>query len=241
MTKITLDILAFGAHPDDVEISCGGTIIRSIEEGKKVGFIDLTGGEMGSRGSKELRLEEAKNAAITMGLEIRENLNFRDCHITNDELHRLKIIEKIRQYKPTIVLANSPSDRHPDHAKASELVREACFYSGLSKIESFHNGEAQDCWRPRSVFMYIQDYFLTPSFVVDVSDFWDKKLQTLRCYGSQFYQANSEEPETPISGKEFFDFLYGKALNLGRPCGFTLGEGFITDRYLGVDNFDNIR
>jgi bacillithiol biosynthesis deacetylase BshB1 len=206
MTNLTLDILAFGAHPDDVEISCGGTIIRSIQEGKKVGFIDLTGGEMGSRGSKDLRLEEANKAALMMGLDIRENLHFRDCHIANDEWHRLKIIEKIRQYKPTIVLANSPSDRHPDHAKASELVREACFYSGLAKIESFQDGRLQECWRPKSVFMYIQDYYLTPSFVLDVTDFWNKKVEVLQCYGSQFYNPESAEPATPISGEEFFEF-----------------------------------
>jgi bacillithiol biosynthesis deacetylase BshB1 len=241
MTNLTLDILAFGAHPDDVEISCGGTIIRSIQEGKKVGFIDLTGGEMGSRGSKDLRLEEANKAALMMGLDIRENLHFRDCHIANDEWHRLKIIEKIRQYKPTIVLANSPSDRHPDHAKASELVREACFYSGLAKIESFQDGRLQECWRPKSVFMYIQDYYLTPSFVLDVTDFWNKKVEVLQCYGSQFYNPESAEPATPISGEEFFEFLYGKALALGRPCGFKLGEGFIADRYLGVDNLGSVR
>jgi bacillithiol biosynthesis deacetylase BshB1 len=241
MTNITLDILAFGAHPDDIEISCGGTIIRSIQEGKKVGFIDLTGGELGSRGSKELRLQEAEKAAVKMGLSLRENLHFRDCHFVNDEWHRLKIIEKIRQFRPTIVLANSPSDRHPDHAKASELVREACFYSGLSKIETFHNGEPQESWRPQSVFMYIQDYYLTPSFVVDVTEFWSKKEEVLRCYGSQFFDPSSSEPETPISGKEFFDFLYGKALNFGRPCGFTLGEGFITDRYLGIESLESIR
>ncbi len=241
MTNLTLDILAFGAHPDDVEISCGGTIIRSIQEGKKVGFIDLTGGEMGSRGSKDLRLEEANKAALMMGLDIRENLHFRDCHIANDEWHRLKIIEKIRQYKPTIVLANSPSDRHPDHAKASELVREACFYSGLAKIESFQDGKPQECWRPKSVFMYIQDYYLTPSFVLDVTDFWNKKVEVLQCYGSQFYNPESAEPATPISGEEFFEFLYGKALSLGRPCGFKLGEGFIADRYIGVDNLRSVR
>ena len=241
MTNLTLDILAFGAHPDDVEISCGGTIIRSIQEGKKVGFIDLTGGEMGSRGSKDLRMEEANKAALMMGLDIRENLHFRDCHIENDEWHRMKIIEKIRQYKPTIVLANSPSDRHPDHAKASELVREACFYSGLAKIESFQDGKPQECWRPKSVFMYIQDYYLTPSFVLDVTDFWNKKVEVLQCYGSQFYNPESAEPATPISGEEFFEFLYGKALALGRPCGFKLGEGFIADRYIGVDNLGSVR
>jgi len=240
MTKISIDILAFGAHPDDVEISCGGTIIRSINEGKRVGFIDLTSGEMGTRGNETTRMQEATKATETMGLTLRENLHFKDCFFINDEWHRLRIIEKIRQYRPTVVLCNSPSDRHPDHARASELVREACFYAGLPKIETNYLGENQEAWRPRSVFMYIQDYFITPSFVVDVSDFWQKKLDALRCYQTQFYTPESSEPKTPISGEEFFDFLYGKALNLGRPCGFLLGEGFVVDRYPGVTSLDHI-
>jgi bacillithiol biosynthesis deacetylase BshB1 len=240
MTKITLDILAFGAHPDDVEISCAGTLIRSAEEGKKLGIIDLTNGELGSRGNKETRQQESKEAATLMGLSIRENLEFRDCFFTNDETHRLKVIEKIRKYRPQIVLVNSPSDRHPDHARASQLVREACYYSGLRKIETQYQGEQQEPWRPRSVFMYIQDYFLEPSFVVDITSFWDKKAAVLKCYSSQFYNPASAEPKTPISGEEFFDFLYGKALNLGRPCGFMLGEGFISERYPGVTSLSHI-
>jgi bacillithiol biosynthesis deacetylase BshB1 len=240
MNRITLDILAFGAHPDDVEISCGATLIRAVEEGKKVGLVDLTTGEMGSRGSGELRLQEAEAASRLMGLVVRENLEFRDCFFTNDEFHRLKVIEKIRQYRPAIVLANSPSDRHPDHARASELVREACFYSGLAKIETSSNGILQEPWRPRSVFMYIQDYYLAPSFVVDISGYWEKKVAALKSYGSQFHNPVSKEPKTPISGEEFFDFLYGKALSYGRPCGFTLGEGFITDRSPGVQSISDV-
>ena len=175
-----------------------------------------------------------------MGLHVRENLGFRDCFFEDDEWHRMRVIEKIRQYRPSVVLVNSPSDRHPDHARASNLVRQACFYAGLSKIETTFNGEVQEAWRPRSVFMYIQDYYLTPSFVVDVSSYWKKKLAVLNCYKSQFYNPASNEPQTPISGEAFFDFLYGKALNLGRPCGFTLGEGFISDRYVGVNNIDSL-
>jgi bacillithiol biosynthesis deacetylase BshB1 len=150
------------------------------------------------------------------------------------------VIEKIRQYRPAIVLANSPSDRHPDHARASELVREACFYSGLAKIETSSNGILQEPWRPRSVFMYIQDYYLAPSFVVDISGYWEKKVAALKSYGSQFHNPVSKEPKTPISGEEFFDFLYGKALSYGRPCGFTLGEGFITDRSPGVQSISDV-
>ena len=240
MTKITLDILAFGAHPDDFEISCGGTIVRSIEQGKKVGIIDLTAGELGSRGSREIRLQECTDAANLIGLSMRENLNFRDCFFSNDEWHQLRVIEKIRAYRPSIVLVNSPSDRHPDHARASELVRTAAYLAGLSKISTSHNGEPQSAWRPRTVMMYIQDYHLEPSFVVDISRYWEKKIEILNCYSSQFFDPTSAEPTTPISGKEFFDFLYGKALNYGRPCGFTLGEGFIMDRYPGVDSLADI-
>jgi bacillithiol biosynthesis deacetylase BshB1 len=240
MTKIILDILAFGAHPDDVEISCGATLIRAAEEGKNLGIIDLTHGELGSRGNKQLRLEESQKAAKLMGLSVRENLEFRDCFFENNEFHRMRIIEKIRKYRPNIVLVNSPSDRHPDHGRASLLVREACFYSGLPKIITHDENEQQQPWRPRSVFMYIQDYYLEPSFVVDVTGYWNKKLEVLKCYSSQFHNPNSAEPNTPISGEEFFDFLYGKSLNLGRPCGFTLGEGFISERSPGVESLDHI-
>jgi bacillithiol biosynthesis deacetylase BshB1 len=240
MTKIILDILAFGAHPDDVEISCGATLIRSAEEGKKLGIIDLTAGEMGSRGNKSLRLVESDKASKLLGLSIRENLEFRDCFFTNDEHHRMRVIEKIRKYRPQVVLANSPSDRHPDHARASQLVREACYYAGLPKIITYDNNEPQEPWRPQSVFMYIQDYYLEPSFVIDVSGFWDKKLEVLKCYSSQFHNPESSEPITPISGKEFFDFLYGKSLNLGRPCGFMLGEGFISERHIGATSLSNV-
>ncbi len=240
MSELTLDILAFGAHPDDVEISCGATILKAIEEGNKVGIIDLTAGELGSRGSKESRLKEAEQASRILGLSIRENLDFRDCHFQNDEWHRLKIIEKIRQYRPRTVLVNSPNDRHPDHAKASVLVREACFYSGLVKLESRLDGVLQPAFRPQSVFMYIQDYHVNPSFVVNVSGYWEKKVNVLKCYSSQFYNPDASEPKTPISGEEFFDFLYGKALGFGRPCGFLLGEGFVVDRYTGVESINHV-
>jgi len=240
MNDNNLDILAFGAHPDDVEISCGGALIKSIEEGKKVGIIDLTTGEMGSRGSRETRMQEAEQASRMLGLAVRENLEFRDCQFQNDEWHRLKIIEKIRQYRPRVVLVNAPSDRHPDHGRASTLVKEAAFYSGLIKLQSLHNGLPQVAFRPQSVFMYIQDYYLSPSFVVNISGYWEKKLAVLKCYNTQFYSANSSEPKTPISGEEFFDFLYGRALNLGRPCGFLLGEGFINDRYTGIESIDHV-
>lgn len=240
MTKITLDILAFGAHPDDVEISCGATLLKSIDHGLKVGIVDLTAGELGSRGSKELRMKETMEASRLMGLTHRENLGFADGFFAPSEENTLKLVAAIRRFKPRIVLCNSPSDRHPDHGRASKMVNEACFYSGLARISTMHEGAAQEAWRPKAVYSYIQDYYLKPDFVVDISGYWERKTEVLRCYGSQFYQPDTLEPSTPISGAEFFDFLHGKALNLGRQSGFTLGEGFISERYIGVNNLTDL-
>jgi bacillithiol biosynthesis deacetylase BshB1 len=232
--KMKLDILAIAAHPDDVEISAGGTVLSAIAQGKKVGIVDLTMGEMGSRGSGELRLKEAEAASKVMGISARENLAMEDCFFIHSPENVKKIIEVIRKYRPEIVLTNAPSDRHPDHGKASKLVRDACFYSGLRKIET-----DQDHWRPKSVYMFNQDYYNKPDFVVDVTEFWDKKIEALLCYRSQFFDPNSTEPATPISGAEFFDFLKSRCMDFGRPAGYLLAEGFITDRVLGVnDLFD---
>jgi len=235
-----LDILAFGAHPDDVEIGAGGTVISSIEKGLKVGVVDLTQGELGSRGSGELRLIEALNSAKLMGLTTRENLGMRDGFFELDEEHLLKIVEKIRKYQPTIVLCNAPSDRHPDHGRASALVERACFLSGLARIETTHGGEKQAHWRPKAVYKYIQDFYLKPDFVLDVSNYWDKKIAALQCFSSQFFSADSKEPKTPISGAEYFDFLKGRAMEMGRPSGFLLGEGFIATRPPGVDDLTKL-
>jgi len=235
-----LDILAFGAHPDDVEIGAGGTVISSIEKGLKVGVVDLTQGELGSRGSGELRLIEALNSAKLMGLTTRENLGMRDGFFELDEEHLLKIVEKIRKYQPTIVLCNAPSDRHPDHGRASALVERACFLSGLARIETTHDGEKQTHWRPKAVYKYIQDFYLKPDFVFDVSNYWDKKVAALQCFSSQFFTADSKEPKTPISGAEYFDFLKGRAMEMGRPSGFLLGEGFIATRPPGVDDLTKL-
>ncbi len=240
MTKITLDILAFSAHPDDVEISCGATLIKSISQGMRVGIVDFTAGEMGSRGSKETRMTEASKASELLGLVVRENLNLRDCFFQSDENNLRAIIGKIRQYKPSIVLCNSPSDRHPDHARASTMVREACFYSGLARIETLHDNEPQDAWRPKVVLQYIQDYHHKPDVVVDITGYWEQKVKLLECYSSQFHNPDSEGPSTPISGAEFFDFVYGKALNTGRQAGYTLGEGFVCERYIGVSSLDRL-
>lgn len=231
-----LDILAFGAHPDDVEISCTGTILKHIEAGYKVGIIDLTGGELGTRGNKELRLKEASLAAEMMGVSIRENLNMRDGFFQNDEYHQIKVIEKIRQYKPEIILANAPIDRHNDHGRAAQLVKEAAFLSGLIKIQTYLNGQSQEPWRPKAVYHYIQDYYLEPSFVVDISKYFDKKMKVLQCYASQFYNPHSTEPETSISRKDFFNVVESKARVWGRYISVEYAEGFIVNRLIGVED-----
>lgn len=229
-----LDILAIAAHPDDVEISAGGTVARSIAQGKKVGIIDLTMGELGSRGSGELRLKEAAKASEILGISARENLGLADGFFTADQASMVKLIEKIRHYKPEIVLTNAPSDRHPDHGRASKFVRDACFYSGLRKIET-----GQEHWRPKAVYMFNQDYYNKPDFVVNVTEYWDIKMMALKAYASQFFDPNSSEPKTPISGEEFFDFLKSRAMEFGRPSGYLLAEGFMVDRAPGVnDLFD---
>jgi bacillithiol biosynthesis deacetylase BshB1 len=229
-----LDILAIAAHPDDVEISAGGTVAKSIAQGKKVGIVDLTMGELGSRGSGELRLQEAANAQRILGISTRDNLELADGFFTSDKDSMIKVIEKIRAYQPEIVLTNAPHDRHPDHARASKLVREACFYSGLRRIET---GQAP--WRPKAVYMFNQDYYNKPDFVVDITEFWDIKMESLTAYASQFFNPNSKEPVTPISGAEFFDFLKSRAMEFGRPSGYLLAEGFMVDRTPGVkDLFD---
>ena len=200
-----LDILAFGAHPDDVELGCSGTIAKEISLGKKVGIIDLTRGELGTRGSVEIRNSESAKASQILGVSVRENLDMRDGFFVNDEAHQLKVIEMIRKYQPEIVLCNAIDDRHIDHGKGSKLVSDACFLSGLRMIETESNGEKQSAWRPKVVYHYIQWKNLEPDFVVDISDFMEVKMQSILAYGSQFYDPNSKEPESPISSKNFLD------------------------------------
>lgn len=226
-----LDILAFGAHPDDVEISASGTILKHIELGYKCGIIDLTQGELGTRGNAELRLQEADRAKEILGIDARENLGFADGFFQNDKAHQLPIVKMIRKYQPDIVLANSIHDRHPDHGKAAKLVADACFLSGLIKIDT-----GQEAWRPKAVYHYIQDEFIQPDLTVDISGFWDKKLESIKAYTSQFYQPDSDLPETPISGKEFLEFLRGRAMVVGRPIGAKYAEGFTAARNVGISN-----
>lgn len=236
-----LDILAIGIHPDDVELSCGGTLLKHIELGKKVGILDLTHGELGSRGSAEIRLKEAKKAALILGIHAREILNFSDGFFENNQAHQLAIIKMLRFYQPEIVLANAPSDRHPDHGRASKLISDACFYSGLRKINTEIEGQLQEQWRPKAVYHYIQDRYLKPDFVVDVTPFVDKKMEAIAAYASQFYNPNSDEPETPLTSKLFMDFIKSRMMTLGREAGFDYAEGFVAERFIGVEDITVLR
>ena len=234
------DFLAIGAHPDDVELGCGGTIIKLIAEGKTVSVIDLTEGELGTRGTAETRAEEAANAAKILGISSRENLKLKDGFLNNSEYYQLKVVEKIRKYKPEIVLANAIDDRHPDHAKAAKLASDACFLSGLIKIETEESGKKQEKWRPKQVFHYIQWKNLEPDFVIDISGFLDKKIESCLAYKTQFYDPTSTEPTTPISSKSFLDSITYRAQDLGRLAGVEHAEGFTTEKTLALKNFDGI-
>ena len=229
-----LDILAFAAHPDDVELSASGTLMRYVAEGKKVGIIDLTEGELGTRGTVETRYEEAADASKIMGLSARHNLRMADGFFEDNADNKRLIIEQIRKYQPEIVLVNSISDRHPDHERAGKLVEDACFLAGLCKIETDLDGIEQLPHRPRLVAHYIQDFYLEPSFVIDVTDYVDRKIEVIKSFKTQFYDPNSPEPSTPISGEEFFDFIKGRMLNMGRPAGMKYAEGFIISRVFGI-------
>jgi bacillithiol biosynthesis deacetylase BshB1 len=235
-----LDILAFGAHPDDVELGCSGTILKEISFGKKVGIIDLTRGELGTRGSKEIRDQEANAAAKILGVSVRENLDMRDGFFVNDEKHQLEVIKMIRKYQPDIVLCNAIDDRHIDHAKGSKLVSDACFLSGLRKIETELEGVKQTVWRPKLVYHYIQWKNIEPDFVVDITGFTDKKTESILAYGSQFYDANSNEPATPITSKNFLESLNYRAQDLGRLVGVDYAEGFTVERYLAVNSLGDL-
>ena len=235
-----LDILAFGAHPDDVELGCAGALLLAVAEGKKVGIIDLTKGELGTRGTTSQRLKEAQLAAEVLGVEVRENLGMADGFFENNKENQFAIIETIRKYQPSIIFCNAPEDRHPDHGRAAQLIVDAAFLAGLVKIQSTHNGFAQAPWRPTQVFHYIQSRNLTPSFVVDISVFMDKKMESILAHSSQFYDPNSTEPETFISGNAFLEFVKGRAKELGHQIGVEYAEGFITQKLLGIRSFEAI-
>lgn len=236
-----VDILAIGVHPDDIELSCAGTLLHHIELGKTVGLLDLTCGELGSRGSAEIRLQEANDASRLLGAVVRGNLEMQDGFFEYSKTNVLKIVEMLRLLRPEIVLANAISDRHPDHGRAAKLIADACFYSGLRRIETEWEGEQQEHWRPKVVYHYIQDHNLVPDFVVDITPYLDQKMEIVQAYKSQFYDPASDEPDTPISGKDFLNFIRSKAAMYGRSAGFTYGEGFTVARTLGVTNLFDLQ
>ena len=235
-----LDILAFGAHPDDVELSCGGTIAKEVSLGKKVGIVDLTRGELGTRGTAEIRDKEAKQAASILGVSMRENLGFRDGFFKNDEANQLEIIKILRKYRPKLVLCNAQTDRHIDHGRAALLIHEASFLSGLRKIDTVVDGTPQKPWRPSQVYHYMQWNNDPCDFVVDISEYIDKKMAAILAYGSQFYNEKSKEPETPISSQQFLDSIQNRATDLGRMIGVGYAEGFTTQRQLAVAQISDL-
>jgi bacillithiol biosynthesis deacetylase BshB1 len=229
-----LDILVFAAHPDDAELAVAGTILSHIAAGKKVGIIDLTRGELGTRGSAELREKEASAASKVLGISIRENMGFADGFFANDQLNNLALIQMIRKYQPEIVLTNAIEDRHPDHGNGSQLVSRACFLSGLVKIETFLDGLKQNEWRPKAVYHSIQDRYIKPDFVVDITPYWEKKKEAIKAFQSQFFNPQSKEPETYISKEDFFAFVEARAREMGHSIGVSFGEGFTKERQIGV-------
>ncbi len=238
-----LDILAIGAHPDDVELGCGGTIAKEIANGKKVGIIDLTRGELGTRGTAETRDSEAAEAAKILGVTVRDNMEFADGFFVNDRKHQIEIIKMIRKYQPEIVLCNAVTDRHIDHGKGSSLVSDACFLSGLLKIDTKCDDldGFQEPWRPKQVYHYMQWKNVEPDFVVDISGFMEKKTASVLAYKTQFYDANSKVPETPISSKNFTDSVYYRAQDIGRIVGVNFAEGYTVERYPAVNSLFDLK
>ena len=231
-----IDVLIFGAHPDDVELGCGGTIIKLIEEGRKVGIIDLTKGELGTRGNSKTRMQECKNASKIMGITIRENMDFKDGFFEDSQENKIKIIKKIRELQPNIVITNAPIDRHPDHSRACRLILDACFLSGLIKINT-----KQKVWRPKAIYHYIQFLQIDPDFVIDISNQISKKIQAVKSYKTQFYNKKSKEPKTIISSKEFLESVKYRAQDLGRQSNCEYAEGFIANQFLKVDSIFDLK
>lgn len=233
-----LHILAIAVHPDDIELSAAGTLIKHARMGQQVGIIDLTAGELGTRGTPQLRLQEAADAARIMGMAVRENMGMRDGFILNDEAHQLKLIQYIRKYQPEIVIANAITDRHPDHGKAGKLIADASFLSGLRKIETTLDGTPQAAWRPKRVYHMIQDRFIEPDFIVDVSDTHATKMEAIKAYKSQFHAPTSAEPLTYISQSGFLESIEARSLLLGKRIGTAYGEGFVSENTLGLASLD---
>ncbi len=236
-----LDILVLAAHPDDAELGCGGTILRHVALGHKVGVVDFTQGELGTRGTPETRKQEAADSARILGLSVRENLGLPDGFFRNEREHQMEVIRAIRKYQPEIVIANARYDRHPDHGRGSELAFEACFLAGLSKVVTTDNGKEQQAWRPNVMYHYIQSQFITPDFIVDVTDFWDKKMEAVRAFRTQFYDPNNTSPNTFISNPGFLKLLESRANELGHAIGVKYGEGFTVRRVVGVKNLFDLQ
>lgn len=236
-----LDVLAIGVHPDDVELSCSGTIINELKRGKKVGIIDLTQGELGTRGTVETRYAEAAKAAAIMGVHVRENLKMRDGFFRNDEEHQLMLIRAIRKYQPEIILANALHDRHPDHGRAGHLIAESAFLAGLAKIETKDdNGAPQARWRPKYILHYLQDCYHEPDLIIDISDVFEQRMKAIEAYTTQFYNPDSGDngPQTYISTPDFLDSIIGRARMLGKRIGVKYGEGFVCEKKIGISNLD---
>jgi bacillithiol biosynthesis deacetylase BshB1 len=236
-----LDILAIGVHPDDVELGCSGTLINEIKSGKKVGIVDLTQGELGTRGNKETRYQEAANAAMIIGVLVRENLKMRDGFFANDEENQLKLIQAIRKYQPEIVIGNVLHDRHPDHGRAGNMIAESCFLSGLSKIETKDEaGKQQERWRPAYVLHYIQDWYYEPDLLIDISDVFEQRMNAIKAYTTQFNadENDKNEPQTYISTPDFLESIIARARMLGKKIGVKYAEGFITEKKIGIRNLD---
>ncbi|GAB2684505.1 bacillithiol biosynthesis deacetylase BshB1 [Mucilaginibacter koreensis] len=239
---LKLDILVLAVHPDDAELGCAGTILKHIAAGKKVGIVDLTRGELGTRGTAEIRDQEAAAAARILELAVRENLGLPDGFFINGQEHQIKVIEAIRKFQPEIVITNAYHDRHPDHGRASDLVEAAVFLAGLRKIETSADGQLQEAWRPKQLFHFIQDRYIEPDFIVDVTEYWDKKIESLKAYGSQFYNPEwKNEPETYISSSDFFINTEARARELGRSIQAKFAEGFLSRKILGVDSLFDLK
>jgi bacillithiol biosynthesis deacetylase BshB1 len=236
-----LDLLAIAAHPDDAELACSGTLVVHKRMGLQVGVVDLTAGELGSRGDASTRKAEAKRATEILQLDVRENLGFRDGFFVNDEIHQRALITSIRKYRPDIVLANAPKDRHPDHAKAALLIKDACFLSGLHKIETQFEGQQQEPWRPKKIFNYIQDTYLEPDLTIDISSAFETKINSIKAYGTQFFSGNDDEPVTYISQSDFLETIECRSRLMGKRIGVKYGEGFLSiHNDIGLNDFTSI-
>jgi bacillithiol biosynthesis deacetylase BshB1 len=236
-----LDVLAVGSHPDDVELGCSGTLIKEIKKGKKVGIVDLTQGELGTRGTIETRYSEAADAAKIMGIAVRENLKMRDGFFKNDEEHQMQVVKALRRYRPEIVIANILEDRHPDHGRGGWLLYDACFLSGLRQVKTAdENGREQEKWRPKMLLHYIQDRFYEPDLIIDISDVWEQRMEAVRAYKTQFYDPASKEPQSYLSNPEFIEALGARARLLGKRIGVKYGEGFLSKKNIGINGLDSL-